>query len=130
VGHRHCGKVHEFAHCVSLEVNDSFGNNPRWLWESVAVYESNQFRDPRTLSYMTSLTPPTFASLNSFDNTRVYEVGYTIGEFIVAQWGRPLLRSLIASNGDITGALGISPAQFERDWFNFREAALRVLAVA
>jgi hypothetical protein len=24
----------------------------------VAVYEAGQFRDPRTLSYMTSLTPP------------------------------------------------------------------------
>ncbi len=31
--------VHEFAHCVSLTLNPSFGNHPRWLWESVALYE-------------------------------------------------------------------------------------------
>ena len=32
--------VHEFAHIVSLFVVPNFANNPRWLWESVAINES------------------------------------------------------------------------------------------
>ena len=32
--------VHEFVHAVSLDVNPRFGNNPRWLWETVALYET------------------------------------------------------------------------------------------
>lgn len=40
--------VHEFAHLVSLKLNPSIGNNPRWLWEAVAQYESNSFTHPST----------------------------------------------------------------------------------
>ena len=32
--------VHEFAHVVSMYVNSTIPNNPRWLWEAVALYEN------------------------------------------------------------------------------------------
>jgi len=111
--------VHEFAHCVSLHVNPRIGNNPRWLWESVAIYESRQAVDLRSVGYMAALAPPSFASLNAFDNGRVYEVGYSIGEFVVARWGQRALRDLIAANGDTDRVLGIPLADFQRDWFAF-----------
>jgi hypothetical protein len=111
--------VHEFAHCVSLRVNPRIANNPRWLWESVAVYEAGQQVDLRTLPYMAALTPPPFDTLNTFDNTRVYEVGYSIAEFVVARWGRAALVRLIALNGDTSAAVGVVRADFERDWFAF-----------
>lgn len=111
--------VHEFAHCVSLRVNPRIGNNPRWLWESVAIYESRQPVDLRTLGYMVALAPPSLESLNSFDNSRVYEVGYSIAEFIVARWGQRALRDLVAANGDTAAVLGVTPADFHRDWFAF-----------
>jgi hypothetical protein len=111
--------VHEFAHCVSLHVNPRFANNPRWLWESVAIYESRQSVDLRTVGYMTALTPPPFTTLNAFDNGRVYEVGYSIGEFLVARWGARALIDLIAANGDTARVLGIPLADFEHDWFAF-----------
>jgi tetratricopeptide (TPR) repeat protein len=38
--------VHEFVHAVSLDVNPRFGNNPRWLWEAVALYERAVRADP------------------------------------------------------------------------------------
>ena len=85
--------VHEFAHSVSLRVNPQFANRPRWLWESVAVYEAGQFVDPRRLSYLTEHRPPSFNELSGFDNTRVYDVGYLIAEFIVTRWGRGALLS-------------------------------------
>ena len=111
--------VHEFAHCVSMRVNSRIPNNPRWLWESVAIYESGQSVDVRGLSYMTALQPPSFASMSTLDNTRIYEVGYSIAEFVVARWGRRGLIDLIAGNGDTTSALNVAPAQFEQDWFAF-----------
>jgi hypothetical protein len=110
--------VHEFAHCVSLHLNPRIANNPRWLWESVAVYESGQSVDLRTVPYMTALTPP-FATMSGFDNNRVYEVGYSIAEFVVARWGRRALVDLIAANGDTAAVLGLPLADFERDWFAF-----------
>lgn len=110
--------VHEFAHCVSMRVNPRIPNNPRWLWESVAIYESGQSVDLRGLSYMTALQPPSFASMATLDNLRVYEVGYSIAEFVVARWGRHALTDLMAANGD-TAAVGLPQAQFEQDWFAF-----------
>jgi hypothetical protein len=111
--------VHEFAHCVSLRVNPRIANNPRWLWESVAIYESRQSVDLRTVGYMAALTPPSLESLSAFDNSRVYEVGYSIGEFIVARWGQRRLRDLVAANGDTAAVLGLGTADFQRDWFAF-----------
>lgn len=114
--------VHEFAHGVSMHVNRTIPNRPRWWWESVAIYESGQFVDPRTLPYMTAGTPPSFAELGSIDNTRIYDVGYTIAEFVVSTWGRAAMRSLILTNGDVAQTLGLSQADFEAQWFAFVRA--------
>jgi hypothetical protein len=113
--------VHEFAHGVSLQANPRIANNPRWLWEAVAIYESRQFVDPRTLPYMTAHQPPSEAALNSIADTRIYDVGYTIAEFIVSRWGQAGLRSLIASNGDVS-ALGPDSAIFFDQWFAWTSA--------
>jgi hypothetical protein len=111
--------VHEFAHAVTLHVNPRFANRPRWLWESVAIYEAGQKVDPRTLPYMTERRPPSFAELGSVDDKRVYDVGYTIAEFIVGRWGAEGLRALIRNNGDTAAALGVSQAEFETQWFAY-----------
>ena len=107
--------VHEFAHCVSLHVNPRIANNPRWLWESVAIYESRQAVDLRTIDYMRALSPPPFATLSGFDNTRVYDVGYSIAEFIVSRWGQRGLRDLVAANGD-TAAFSASACRVRRSF--------------
>jgi len=116
--------THEFAHIVSLHVNPGFANNPRWLWEATALYENGELVDPRTLGYMTSGRPPTLQTLNSdiSANTQVYEVGYTLAEFVVATYGRDALLGLIRANGDIAAVLGLTPAEFERDWYAFVRA--------
>ena len=111
--------VHEFAHCVSLHVNPRIANHPRWLWESVAIYEAGQRVDLRTIPYMTALAPPSFAALDDVEDTRVYDVGYSIGEFLVARWGQDALAGLVASGGDTAAALGAAPADVERAWFAF-----------
>lgn len=113
--------VHEFCHVASLYVNPAFGNNPRWLWETVAVFENGEFVDPRSLGYMAAGRYPTLAQLDADPNAsrQVYEVGYTIGEFIVDRWGRPGLRRLIQRNGDTSAVLGLTPAAFQDEWSAF-----------
>lgn len=116
--------THEFAHVVSLTVNPSIGNNPRWLWEAVAIYENREFVDPTTLDYLRAGRYPTLAALDSDFNAgrQVYEVGYVLGEFIVATWGLDGLVGLIRSNGNVPGTLGVSVAEFEQRWYAFLSA--------
>lgn len=111
--------VHEFAHCVSLRVRPDFANNPRWLWESVAIYEARQRVDLGSVSYMAAHAPPSFAALDSIADTRVYDVGYSIGEFVVERWGGEALAALVAARGDTAAVLGLPLADFEREWFAF-----------
>ena len=111
--------VHEFAHCVSLVANPGFANNPRWLWETVALYEARQLVDPRGLAYMTSLQPPTLAQLSQIADVRVYEVGALIGEFIVETWGREALARLVRANGDVAAVLGVDEATFVSRWMAY-----------
>ena len=111
--------VHEFAHCVSLRANRTIANNPRWLWEAIAIYEAGQRVDPRTLPYMTAGQPPAFTRLNSFDNTLVYDVGYLVSEFVIMRWGPAHYRELLAANGDTARVLGVPLADFEAEWFGW-----------
>jgi hypothetical protein len=113
--------THELVHCVSRYVSSTIPNNPRWLWESVALYENRELVDPRTLDYMVGGRPPTLDQLDS-DVTvsrQVYEVGYLIGESVVVRWGAPALVALIRANGDTVSVLGLSRSAFEEAWFAF-----------
>jgi hypothetical protein len=114
--------MHEFAHCVSMRANPRIPNNPRWLWESVAIYESEQLVDPRTVAYMAAGRPPAFATLNGLDNTLVYDVGYTIAAFIVSKGDQAALAALVRNNGDVAATLGVAPDAFEREWYDFVRA--------
>lgn len=116
--------VHEMAHCLSLAVNPGFGNNPRWLWETVAVYEAGEFVDPRTVPALVAGQPPTLAELDA-DVTAgqlVDQVGHTLGEFVVARAGREGLAALIGASGNTQAVLGLSPDAFVREWYAFVRA--------
>ena len=114
--------VHEFAHLVSIRVNSSIANNPRWLWEAVALYENNEFFDPRTLSYMVNGDYPTLEELNvdyNSGNNYIYSVGYLLIEYVVSTWGMDNVIGLIENNGNIPGLLGITIQEFEYGWYEF-----------
>ena len=116
--------VHEFAHLVSMQVNSRIPNNPRWLWEAVALYETNEFVDPRTLPYMVSGNYPTLEELNSdynSGNRSIYSVGYVLLEYIVETWGMDQIIELIQTNGNIPLSLGITVEEFESGWYQFIE---------
>ncbi len=114
--------LHEFCHAVSLVVNSTIGNNPRWLWEAVAIYEAGEFVNPTTISYLVGGNFPTLAELNSDFNSgenKIYSVGYLLSEFIITNWDKNHFVSLIKSNGNIQQTLEITTQQFEEDWKNF-----------
>jgi hypothetical protein len=85
----------------------------------VALYEARQFVEPARVPYLAAHQPPSLAELSSFSNTRVYDVGFVIGEFIVARWGSAALPGLVRRLGDTRAVLGISEVEFEREWFSF-----------
>ncbi|WP_346316304.1 hypothetical protein [Chitinophaga sp. YIM B06452] len=110
---------HEFVHCVSLNINSTIGNNPRWLWEAVAIYEANFPWDPRMLPYLVDQAPPSLKELNEFSSPRIYEVGYFIAQFIAETHGTIALRSLIRNNGNLKDTLKLTDDEFTRQWFAF-----------
>jgi hypothetical protein len=110
--------VHEFAHVVSMAVNPSIANNPRWLWETVAVYENREFVDPTTLDYMRAGRYPSLVDLDADWNVshQVYQVGAVLAEYIVHEWGMDGLLRLIRTNGNVPEALRVSVPEFEAGW--------------
>lgn len=111
--------IHEFAHCVSLNINSNFANKPRWLWEAIAQYEAGQQMNPKSLPYLLEQTPPSLHDLSQFTNTYVYEVGYYIAEYLVATKGEDILNELILNNGDIETSLGMTDEELTQAWFTF-----------
>lgn len=111
--------VHEFAHCVSIRANPTIPNNPRWLWETIAIYESEARARERGITLVTGVDPPSLSSLNSIDNVAIYDVGFLLGEFIVSAFGQPALRSLLATNGNVAQGLDLSEREFEMRWVAF-----------
>ena len=54
--------------------NPRFGNNPRWFWETVALYENGEFVNPANLDYIVRGMFPTLQQLNVDPNggTQIY----------------------------------------------------------
>lgn len=108
--------VHEYAHTQSLRLNPRLYRGPRWLWESLAVYEAAERVDPRSLWYLGEGRFPSLAELNEDVNEggRVYEVGWLVVDFIKRTWGWKAVLDLARTGGDVEAVLGIGEGEFER----------------
>lgn len=112
--------VHEFAHNVTLHLSPAAANNPVWLWEAVALYESGQFVPPPSVPWLAAGTFPTLTQLNDRSGPySIYQVGYVLAEFVVRTWGVDGLRRLVLAGGDTSTALGIPAGDFESAWQAF-----------
>jgi len=103
--------VHEFAHAVSLALNPSIANNPRWYWEAVAVYEAREVTDATRWPNEDKAFPG-FSALNRFNSPLPYRWGYPISSFIISQWGDSGYVDLIRANGSVQALFGVTEAQF------------------
>jgi hypothetical protein len=104
------GVTHEFTHCVHLNI-DYAPNNPRWLWEGVAMYEADWTFDPGEVYTMTNNK---FPSLDSLGNGLEYMLGFVIIEAIIDQWGFDTVIELIKKRGDIQAVLKTDQQAFEK----------------
>ena len=112
--------VHEYTHLVSLAVNPTISHNPRWLWETVAIYESNRptAPAPESLTCISQTAAPSLADLETH-TLNIYRLGYLLGDYIATTWGRHALLKLVESNGDIEASLGVPEEAFEAGWPRF-----------
>ncbi|PWV55715.1 hypothetical protein [Chitinophaga sp. S165] len=107
------GVTHEFTHCVHLNIDYS-PNNPRWLWEGVAMFESDWFFDPKELDIIRNKQFPPLATLG---NGMEYMLGYVIIEAIRDIWGFDAVISLIKTRGNVASSVSISENEFEKSIF-------------
>lgn len=126
--------IHEFAHTITLKLlidneaqpldskafDKKFATFPTWLWESISVYEANQLVDPKTLPFLSNVSFPKISELNNRSKGgKIYEVGYTIIEYILHRYGQDKLIELVKNYGNISKTLGVSDDQFCQDWYAF-----------
>lgn len=114
--------LHEFVHHASFVLNPTIGNNPRWLWEAIAIYQSNNPEfNPNNLQHMYKLGFPSLIELNqSFnESTNIYNIGFTLVEYINVNWGFGAVIKLIKTNGDFYASLKITEKEFEKGWHDY-----------
>ncbi|MGF1689182.1 hypothetical protein L4C36_21350 [Photobacterium japonica] len=117
--------LHEFVHLVTLKVNPAFANNPRWLWEAIAIYESEPvWYYANRLHLIRDRFDYLVNDLNANFNqsAAIYELGYTIGEYIDKKWGEEALLTLIKNNGDITKVTNMPMDALLKDWHAYVHA--------
>ena len=114
--------VHEFAHLAATGVNPSIVYNPRWFWEVVALYANNEKYDPAELSCISPTEVPSIEELNShhtLGNTKIYQVGYLLAEYIIENWGHEVFIQMIKENADLIKVLNLTPIEFQHSWHQF-----------
>jgi len=129
--------VHEFTHCVQLNIliqdalsnfkneelsgfDENFEkefekNYPQWFWEAICDYEAGIVNRISVRHGMKN--NPTLKELNS--NNQIYHVGYTIVEYFVAKYGKEKLPEFIKSYGNFDKTTGVTEKQFETEWKQF-----------
>jgi len=129
--------LHEFTHCVQLNIlikkakdeltlegrggfdsafEQKFINEyPQWFWEAICDYEAGIVNEISVKYGMSQ--KPTLAHLNK--SNQIYNVGYTIIEYIVEKWGKDKLPALITSYVDIENVLKVSESDFEKGWIDY-----------
>lgn len=129
--------IHEFTHCIQLNIlikkeqkelakntREQFDKQfeekfikeyPQWFWEAICDYEAG-ILSKLSVNYAMR-KHLSLKDLN--ESNQIYNVGYTIIEYIVEKWGKDKLPVLITSYVDIKAVLGVSESDFEKGWIEF-----------
>jgi hypothetical protein len=110
---------HMLTHIVSLRVNASSGNNPRWLWESIALYESGQKASIGNVDFFAPDGEPSLSQLNGGYGTPIFDVGWYLGEYLETTYGTQVFIDLLEAEGNVAETLGISGDQLIADFVAF-----------
>jgi hypothetical protein len=83
---------------------------PQWFWEAICDYEAGIVNNISVKYGMGKNL-----SLKDLNNSnQIYNVGYTIIEYIVDKWGKDKIPVLITSYVDINNVLRLSESDFEK----------------
>jgi hypothetical protein len=108
------GAAHELTHCIHLNIDYS-PNNPRWLWEGLAMFESDYSFDPKEIDIIKNKQ---FPHLSELGNGMEYMLGYVIIEAIRDIWGQDTIISLIKKRGNVKEVLNLEINDFEKQVFD------------
>lgn len=126
--------IHEFTHAVVLKLlidrekqpldakifDEKFSKYPIWLWEAISVYEAGQFIEPKSLPYINNVSYPNLAELNNrSQGGKIYNVGYTIIEFVKYKYGNDKFIELVCAYGDLQKVLNVSEEEFCNNWHSY-----------
>jgi hypothetical protein len=129
--------VHEFTHCVQLNVliqdalsrtkavdSTDFDKNfemkfekeyPQWFWEALCDFEAGMV-NAASVKYGMSGNP-TLKELNN--SHQIYNVGHSIIAYFVSKYGKEKLPDFMKSYGNFEQTLGITEKEFESGWYKF-----------
>ncbi|MEL6558546.1 MAG: hypothetical protein AAFQ94_10200 [Bacteroidota bacterium] len=117
--------LHEFVHCIHLNLIKDGTRVPGWLWEGIAMYKGccNWVGNPKSLDYVEKGKIPT---LKQIEKDRTYELKYDLGyfilEFLDKKYGWKKVLQLIDNNGQIEDALEISTKDFQNEFSQYMRA--------
>ena len=88
---------------------------PQWFWEAICTYEA---RELNRISVKYGMRGnPTLQQLNS--SNQIYNVGYTIIEYLVDKWGKDKLPEFVRSYCDFEKVLGTTETEFQSGWYKY-----------
>ncbi|SHK22524.1 hypothetical protein [Paramaledivibacter caminithermalis] len=102
--------VHEFTHCITdLVIKNR--KVPKWLQESIALYEANQKIIPNEL-------PDSFKEISEM-KYNIYSIGYLLMEYLVKQYDVEIINKLLLAEGDIESVIGKKEDEFFNEWLEY-----------
>ena len=116
--------LHEFIHCIHLNMIKDGTRVPGWLWEGIAMYKGccQWVDNPNDLDYIKKGNKPT---LKQIENDRSYQMKYDLGYFIIQfldhKYGWDKVLQLIDSNGRLKDVLGVSTREFQKEFYDYLE---------
>jgi hypothetical protein len=124
--------VHEFTHAVVLKLlvdnepqpldkanfDSKFAKFPVWLWEGIAAYEAREFIHPKHADVTRDSHPSLDELSDRSRGGKIYKVGYTVIEYLLAEHGQDGLIKLVLAWGDL-GVLKTNNKDFAKGWHEF-----------
>ena len=117
--------LHEFIHCIHLNMVKDGVRVPGWLWEGIAMYKGccQWVENPKKLDYIKNGRRPTLKQIEKDRTDQMkYDLGYFIIKFLDQEHGWEKVLQLIHSNGQIKEILGVSENDFQKDFYDYIEA--------
>ncbi|MTI40968.1 hypothetical protein [Fulvivirga lutimaris] len=114
--------LHEFVHCIHLNLINETTRVPGWFWEGLAMYKGccKWIENPKELDYVKKKKYPSLKKISNERNSEMkYDLAYYLIEYIDKKYGWDKVLELIDSNGNVESTLGVSNKGFEKAFYTY-----------